>query len=213
VSRVSSDREPDGGGEDEPGVADEVLDAVLGTLARWRAEGRAVTVVAIDAPGASGKSTIAEHLASRLELSLVHTDDFFEPARSARHRQSSLRDYYDLERLRVEALEPLRAGQEAVFRCFDWDAGTLSRGHVHLRPNEVVVVEGVYSGSPELADLVDKVIYVLTPETERLRRLRRLIAPGDWDEEWLAAEKAYFDTLRPLESVDLVVSGQRIVAT
>jgi len=144
-------------------------------------------------------------------MSLVHTDDFFEPAPRAGAR-NSLRDYYDLARLRAEALEPLRAGREAVFQCFDWDTGMLSGDRVRVAPNEIVVVEGVYSGSPELADLVDKVIYVDTPETERLRRLQDLIAPADWDECWLAAERDYFDTTRPLESVDLVISGSRRIA-
>jgi hypothetical protein len=82
-----------------------------------------------------------------------------------------------------------------------------------VAPTEIVLVEGVYSGSPDLADLVDKVIYVDTPEKERLYRLQGLIAPGDWDEDWLAAERDYFCTVRPLESVDLVISGSRRIAS
>lgn len=213
MSRVSSGRGPDGASAVAPSVSDDVLGTALQALARWRKESRAVTVVAIDAPGASGKSTIAAHLASRVEVSLVHTDDFFEPASSATNRRPSLGDYYDLARLRTEALEPLRAGREAVFRCFDWDSATLSVRQVHVAPTEIVLVEGVYSGSPDLADLVDKVIYVDTPEKERLYRLQGLIAPGDWDEDWLAAERDYFCTARPLESVDLVISGSRRIAS
>ncbi len=176
-------------------------------LERWRARSSGVTVVAVDGPGAAGKSTIAARLSARLELSLVHTDDFFRPATPAVQARGALADYYDLVRLRTEALAPLRSGNDAVFLPFDWDTGALSPGKVRLAPKDLVLVEGVCSAAPELADLVDKAIYVDTPEPERLRRLRRLVAPEDWDEQWLRAEREYFAVVRPPGSFDLVVCG------
>jgi len=50
-------------------------------------------------------------------------------------------------------------------------------------------------------------VFVHTPEAERLRRLRRLVTPEEWDEDWLAAEQAYFGLARPRSSFDLVVPG------
>jgi len=191
----------------EASVAGDAVGAVLGALRRWHTAGPAVSVVGIDGPGASGKSTVAGRLASMLELSLVHTDDFFRPPSARRDRPASIGEYYDVARLRAEALEPLRAGRGAIFACFDWDSGALSDEPVHVKANEIVLVEGVYSASPELADLVDKVIFVATPAEERLRRLRGLIAPGDWDTDWLAAENEYFSTVRPMDFFDLVISG------
>ncbi len=123
-----------------------------------------------------------------------------EPARG-------IGSFYDVTRLRVESLEPLRAGHEAVFHAFDWDLGAVAGRETRVEPSDLVLLEGVYSGAPELRDLVDRAIYVDTPETERLRRLRGRVAPEEWDEQWLWAERQYFARTRPLESFDLVIPG------
>jgi hypothetical protein len=74
-------------------------------------------------------------------------------------------------------------------------------------PASLVVLEGVCSSAPALAGLVDKAVYVLTPERDRLGRLRGRISPQEWDSQWLAAEKEYFSLVRPVESFDLVIRG------
>ena len=156
---------------------------------------------------------------------VVRTDDFFlrgagrTPIRNAckpgalrpgpepRQPERELGDFYDVARLHVEALEPLRAGQEAVFHPFDWVLGMVSCTETHIAPADLVLLDGVYSSAPELSDLIDRTVFVETPETERLRRLRTLVAPEDWDNEWLQAEKSYFTGVRPPRSFDLVVPG------
>jgi para-aminobenzoate synthetase len=193
-------------------------------LGLWQSANQGVTTVAIDGYGASGKSTIAARLCSRTGACLVRTDDFFLPssrrpgagepgepgrARSAPGGESGrlIASFYDLRRLRAEALEPLRAGQEAVFYGFDWHCGAIASLKTRVEPKELVLVEGVCSAAPQLSDLVDRAIFVDTPEPERLSRLRGRIAPQDWDWEWLQAEKQYFSTTRPRRSFDLVISG------
>ena len=59
--------------------------------------------------------------------------------------------FYDVTRLRVESLEPLRAGHEAVFHAFDWDLGAVAGRETRVEPSDLVLLEGVYSGAPELA--------------------------------------------------------------
>lgn len=194
------------------------LDVALRALARWRGTSGGVTVVAIDGHGASGKTTIAESLRAKTGASVVHTDDFFLPPAPGRGRPAASQEragqtgrgigsYYDVERMRTEALEPLRAGREAVFCPYDWDTGAVSRTRMRVAPSDLVLFEGVYSGAPELGDLVEWAICVDTPEPERLARLRDRIAPEDWDEEWLRAEKEYFAGPRPLHSFDLLIGG------
>jgi len=155
--------------------AEGTLERAAAMLARWRDPGGTVRVVAIDGHGASGKSTIAGRLSALTGAALVHTDDFFSPAPALPPGGGGrdLGSYYDVPRLRWEALEPLRAGREASYRPYDWDAGTLAEECTHVAPAALVILEGVYSASPALSDLVDKAVYVRTPEPERLRRLRR----------------------------------------
>jgi uridine kinase len=218
-----------GSGDREPGVATGqaigAVDRVLGAAARWRAAGSSgpgVFIVAIDGHGAAGKSTIAEAVAAATGAALVHTDDFFQtqsprpapplrPALPPRPApppgRPALADYYDWRRLRTQALEPLRARLGAAFRRFDWERGSGLDGTVTVEPSDLILVEGVYSAAPELGDLVDRSVFVDTPEQERLRRLRGRVKPEEWDDQWLLAERAYFDAIRPPSSFDLIVSG------
>jgi uridine kinase len=216
---------PGGSGDRGPGAATGqaagAVDRVLGAAARWRAaggSGRGVIIIAIDGHGGSGKSTIAEAVAIAVGAALVHTDDFFQdPPRHPGQPRSgppaaptvrpALADYYDWRRLRAQALEPLRTRLGAAFRRFDWERGSGLDGTVTVEPSDLILVEGVYSASPELGDLVDRSVFVDTPEQERLRRLRRRVKPEEWDDEWLLAEHAYFDVIRPPSAFDLVVSG------
>ena len=189
-------------------------DRVIGAAARWQAaqpQGRGVLVVAIDGHGAAGKSTIAEAVARATGAALVHTDDFFRssptPPPPTAAGRLALRGYYDWRRLRAQALEPLRARRAVTFRRFDWERGRGLDGTVAVQPSDLVLVEGVFSAAPELCDLVDRSVFVQTPERERLRRLRRQITPEEWDADWLIAEQAYFDLVRQPSSFDLVVTG------
>jgi uridine kinase len=221
-----------GSGDRGPGAATGqaigAVDRVLGAAARWRAAGTSgpgVIVLAIDGHGAAGKSTIAEAVARATGAALVHTDDFFlaqpprpaqpprsaQPPRPARPAPPSVRpalaDYYDWRRLRAQALEPLRARLGVVFGRFDWERGSGLDGTVTVEPGDLILVEGVYSAAPELRDLVDRSVFVDTPEQERLRRLRGRVKPEEWDDQWLLAEQAYFGVIRPPSSFDLIVSG------
>jgi hypothetical protein len=100
--------------------------------------------------------------------------------------------YYDWERLRADALEPAIAWMRDVP---DFGEGP-----------PLILLEGVSSAAPALADLVERAVFVLTPEPLRLERLHERIPDDEWDEDWLAAERVYFES-RPPESFDLVVFG------
>lgn len=183
----------------------------MGAVGTWRASSPPVLVIALDGHGASGKSTFAEALVARLGAAVVHTDDFFRqtrlwPSGGSQH-DHRLSDYYDWRRLRAEALAPLRAGREAVYRRYDWELGEVAGPDVTVKPRAVVVLEGVFSSAPQLGDVVERSVLVDTPEDERLRRLEARISPEEWDADWLAAESAYFKFVRPPSSFDIVVSG------
>ncbi len=186
---------------------------VVGAVAGWRtaAPGRpgppGVFVLAIDGHGGSGKTTIATEVAGLTGAALVHTDDFFAEPAPAPGIQRPMTSYYDWRRLREQALLPLRARRRASFRRVTWDSDGGPADVVTVDPAGLVVVEGVFSAAPELADQVDRAVFVDTPEPERLRRVRARISSEDWDDGWLRAEQAYFRLIRPPSSFDLVVSG------
>jgi len=159
--------------------AEQIVAAIRG----WQAETPPPLVVAIDGYGASGKTTLALEVTLALDAAPVHMDEFFDDV-------------------------PVSAGDgRPMSRYYDWDGlrwGTLEPTIAYASP--LILVEGVSSASPALADLITHTIFVATPEPVRLKRLHERIADEDWDEDWLAEERVYFAS-RPPESFDLIVPG------
>lgn len=183
-------------------------DAVL-AAARAKRRPDGAVVVAIDGRSASGKSTLGERLGEHADVAVLHMDDFYRVADQAgRERwtpEQGVDLYFDWQRLRDEALVPLRAGRAATFRVYDWDADAYGP-EVTIAPRPVVVVEGVYSTRPELRHLVDVAVFVDTPlDVCVARQHARNQSPGPQILRWRAAEDVYFGSLG--SEFDLIVSG------
>jgi uridine kinase len=155
---------------------------LIAAIRDWQAAVPPPVVIAIDGHGAAGKTTLATEVATTLDAVVLHTDDYFHAAAATCDPQP-MAPYYDWGRLRDGALAEALAGASAP-----------------------ILVEGVSAAAPALADLITHTVFVATPEPVRLARLRSRIPPDEWDEDWLAAERVYFDG-RPPESFDLIVSG------
>ena len=154
-------------------------------------------IVAIDGPGAAGKSSLAAFLARRLGAEIVHTDDF-----------ASWDDPIDWwPRLLEQVLEPLAAGRRARFTPTSWDG--LPRADIVVEPAELVILEGVTSSRAAFRPFLAYSIWVETPR--ELRLARGLERDGEsmraqW-EAWMALEDRYIDEERPAERADLVLPG------
>jgi uridine kinase len=71
---------------------------------------------------------------------------------------------------------------------------------------DVVIVDGVYSARPELADVVDLRIILEVPSDVRSRRLADRSDPEDLAHFWDRAEQHYFTDICPPDSFDLRLS-------
>jgi uridine kinase len=195
--------------------SEEAIDAACAAT-RVAQIGHAMIVVAIDGGAGAGKSTLAKGIRDRLgSVSILRTDHFFLPLNEYSAARltpdEAYRLYFPWQRMRDEALLPLRRGQTARYQRYDWEADRLNQW-VTIEPNEIVLVEGVYSTRPELRSLVDITIFIETPRDERQKRmharghLERDIK-NDWLIPWMTAEDWYFANVRPSERADLVVAG------
>jgi uridine kinase len=175
---------------------------------------RRPAVVGIDGVGGAGKSTLAGRLVAGIpHAGLLSGDDFYrempDGERAGLRPEEGYQRYFDWQRLRREVLVPAREGRrELVYRRYDWPAGRL--GGVVRRPMpEVLVVEGVYTLRPDLADLLDVTVWVSVGQPARQRRLlERGQDSAEWIRRWAAAEDHYTETVRPWLAADLVVSGE-----
>lgn len=196
-------------------VNDEGATAIVAAICRLRADREMPLLVALDGRSGAGKSTLAASVAEAIDAAIVTSDDFYvEPVggwavRSAAEKANGCIDW---RRLRTEALAPLLAGRAAAYNPFDFAAAFgLAAQLVRVEPAPVILLDGIYSARPELADLVHLAVLVDVPD-ETARRQRLLAREGPtfmdgWHALWDAAEDHYFAAVRPRASFDLIVAA------
>ena len=191
-------------------IPDEMVRAAISLIERSKKKGTRL-LVAIDGGAGAGKSTLAREIRNRLGgVAILSTDDFFRPLNEYPAASLPPEKLYDLyfpwQRMRDEALIPLRRGETARYQRYDWSSDRLL-DWIIVEPEEIVLVEGVYSSRPELRTMLDAAIIV---EASRDERRRRVLARGpnqssDWMTPWMAAEDWYFDHIRPQDSAELIL--------
>lgn len=177
----------------------------------------ATVLIALDGRSGSGKSTLAATVAARIGAAVIDGDDFYSGGTAeewdAMTPAEKAAQCIDWRRQRP-ALASLARGERASWQSYDWkaDDGRLSDDPVVCKPASVVILEGVYSARPELADLED--LRVLVDVPDRVRRERLLRREGEhyraeWESRWAEAEEYYFSAVMPPEAFDLVLRSGR----
>ncbi|MGZ9585805.1 uridine kinase family protein [Paenibacillus marinisediminis] len=172
-------------------------------------------VVALDGGSGAGKSTLAAAVTSTIpvETTVISCDDFFSASITDTEwdtytPEQKCRRCIDWQRLRSELLVPLLAGQAAKYHPYSMDSEDSLASHwIRKSPAKVIILDGIYSGLPELSDIVDLSILVnVRPEVRYERHnLREGSDDAAWHARWDPAEDYYFAMIRPSETFDLVV--------
>jgi uridine kinase len=183
---------------------------------------QAPMLIALDGGSGARKSTVVAMLGQNIHAVVVPLDDFFAAhipdwqwkAFAIPQRAEHV---FDRQRLRNDALEPLLANRSARWHLFDFAAGlradgtyALSEQSVERRPASVIILDGAYSASPAIEDLIDLTVLVDVPVAERHRRLAQREDAQflrRWHAVWDEVERYYFTQVRSVTSFDLVVSG------
>jgi uridine kinase len=122
--------------------------------------------------------------------------------------EAKVEEVIDWRRQRA-ALEVLGRRARATWTPYDWEADDGSfGGAISGGPADVVILEGAYSGRPELADLLSlRVLLEVPRDARRAGLLRREGARyrAEWEARWGEAEDLYFDALLPPHAFDLVL--------
>lgn len=197
VGELAADGDPEGG---ELSVQDLVA-CIRNLCARRR-----VTVVGVDGRSAAARDKVAAALASVLDGVVVTADDFKGRSRSDQAVSPSdfVRDFYDWARLQREALLRLRAGAPTSFRYYDWEARRLTTTMKTLEPARLVLLEGLFSSAPVLANLVDARVIVEGPSLSSAVGLGAVSGRSTM-ELWRLAEDWFFSSVSPPVSFDFRV--------
>ena len=171
-----------------------------------------LTMVAIDGPSGSGKSTLSATLHSSLPGSqLVDIEHFYSdigvdpPDGLSPHE--AYEQHVDWHALDAQVLRPLRRGEPGRYRLYDWIAEERTDS-TEVRPEGIVLVDGVYSMRPELTDAYDLTVYVETLTRERTARLAQRPDNPVWVDRWAVGFDWYMDHMRVKERADIVISGE-----
>jgi uridine kinase len=146
--------------ESDRSPARAALDLVLSRPATLGA-GR---LLAIDGPSGSGKTTLAAEIAALSPTcTVVHLDDLYAGWSGLPHLAEAL----------TGLLLPLAQGQPGRFRRYDWHASDWAED-VFVAPTGLLVLEGVGSGTRELADLLTALVWLdVSPDVGLSRALDR----------------------------------------
>ncbi len=193
------------------------LDAVAGGLVA-QVLGRPPTLgegrlVCVDGPAGSGKTTLAAALdrelrdrlrdpgapADRAHVRTVHMDSVFAGWTGLTEGMATVAR---------DVVAPLTAGRPGRYRRYDWHRQVFAEERV-VEPCDVLVIEGVGSGSTAYDEAITLLVWVDTPSDVRLDR--GLARDGEsLREDWLAwraREEEMFAHERTRERADVVVDG------
>ncbi|HEY4346142.1 MAG TPA: AAA family ATPase [Gaiellaceae bacterium] len=172
-------------------------------------------LVALDGPSGAGKSTLARAVEAKTGIAVIEGDDFYSGAIAdvwdAMSVEERIERCIDWRRQRP-VLEALRRGEHATWHPYDWkaDDGRLASAALSRGPARAAILEGAYSGRPELADLLDLRVLLTAPAELRRERVREREGEryrAEWEARWAAAEDCYFASVVPAERFDLVLDA------
>ena len=203
-------------------LADRLVEQLQGALA----ERTTPVFVAVDGRSGSGKSTIAKLVADKLNtdgcgdatVTVIDGDQFFGGGSQESWDKLSIDDRVDrvIDWRRERALlQSLKNAGFGTWYPFDWDSEHWDSDEVPLKSvpercvlTPIMILEGVYSSRPELADLFDIRVLVNLPADVSAERL--LDREGEdyleeWERRWSEAEDHYFGSIVAAEEFDVVL--------
>lgn len=164
--------------------------------------------IAVDGHGGSGKSSLAELLAKKLDAQLIHTDDFAS--------WDNPLNWWPLIIERV--FEPIIAGAKTLsYPRSKWWPDHHPEPLVDQPVTAIMILEGVSALRKEFRPYISFGIFVDTPEEIGLERgIARDLSAGKSREEvvkiwqgWLKDENYYTQRDQPMVYADLVVDGTK----
>ncbi len=173
---------------------------------RLLASGKPV-LVGIDGRCGSGKTRFAHLLGELFGGNILHMDDFYLPLDKRPVDWKKVPGgNMDFTRLRMEALDPLCAKKEVIYRPYDCGQDRFGQS-LQLEPHPLNVIEGSYSHHPSLEASYDCKVFLTCSVMERVRRLRQREGSyfSMFEKQWMPMEENYLRAYSIEESSDFTI--------
>ena len=167
--------------------------------------------IAIDGLPVSGKTTLADQIASSTGAEILWLDEFVMPEAGWRGKAQpafpfSYFRYDDF----LQAVTTLAQTGRCSYHPYDWTTGQASPETRTITREQPVIIEGVSSLHPSLVPLYDLRLWVESdPATTLTAALARGV--GDWEHEWrhlfMPSVELYLQT-DPRGRADYLVAGR-----
>ncbi len=166
-----------------------------------------VLFIAVDGHGGSGKSTIANYLSEKLNIEVIHNDDFAS--------WDNPRDWWKV--IIKKVFRPIKNGDNLLnYTRSKWWENHNPKPVINQPVTPVMILEGVGSLRKEFEPHISYGIFVDTPAelflSRGFERDRGLDGKSDleiksmWD-GWYKDEQDFFSKYNPRRRADLIVRG------
>ncbi len=165
-------------------------------------------IIGIDGYCASGKTTLAVHLAQKFDAQIIHMDDFFLPLdMRTKERLSQTGGNVHYERFNDEVVSGLGKGVEFAYRAFCCKTGDYGENRVVL-PRKLVIIEGSYAFHPHINMKYDLKIFLKSDYETRLERILKrngAAALEVFKSKWIPLENRYFEEFDIESKCDIII--------
>ena len=169
----------------------------------------APTIISIDGPCGSGKTTIASEIENEFGYNILHMDDFYLPFYERdKNWMNIVAGHMDFERLISNVIVPYKNKCKTKYISYDCHSDKFMQ-EISIDLNKVLIIEGSYSSHPKLNKYIDKKIFIDIDSKKQIERLgkRNPDTVDRFISMWVSFENKYFDSLKLRESCDIYIKS------
>ncbi|MFI3237628.1 MAG: AAA family ATPase [Lachnospiraceae bacterium] len=166
------------------------------------------SIIGIDGPCGSGKTTLCEMIQSSHEVDVIHLDDFFLPLElRTLERMQECGGNIHYERFKEEVLDVILSGNAFSYRRFDCSKMSYSDTY-YIDNTKPIIIEGSYSLREDFRPIYTTSIYIDIAPHIQFERLLQRVGPNrikDFETKWIPKENAYFEHYNIQEKASIVI--------